>query len=234
MKILAVDTAAKSLSVAVVDSDSLLAEVTLITGQTHSKHLLDSINKVIGLSGLDVSELNGFAVTVGPGTFTGLRIGISSVKGLALASGKPVVGISSLDVLAMQSSGSPYLICTMIDARRGEVYFCTYRFINGVITRETNEKVLSPSEAVGDIREPCLFVGNGAFLYAKTIINGVGKIAHFAAPCQNTVYASTVACLGMERLKKNDTDDLSSLKPHYIRKSDALLKSNQINFGRLA
>ncbi|MBW2597806.1 MAG: tRNA (adenosine(37)-N6)-threonylcarbamoyltransferase complex dimerization subunit type 1 TsaB [Deltaproteobacteria bacterium] len=92
MKILAVDTATKSCSVAVVQEKSLLAEITTGRKQTHSKHLMEMINRVMGLSGLSLSELDGFAVTRGPGTFTGLRIGISSVKGLSAASGKPIVG----------------------------------------------------------------------------------------------------------------------------------------------
>ena len=110
MKILAVDTATKSCSVAIVDKDTLLAEVSITSKQTHSRHLMEMVNRAMGMSGLNISGLDGLAVTIGPGSFTGLRIGISSVKGLAMASGKPVVGISSLDVLAMQSNYSQYLI----------------------------------------------------------------------------------------------------------------------------
>ena len=114
MKILALDTAAKSCSVAIVDKESVLAELTLCREQTHSKHLMEMINTTIELSGIIVSELDGFAVTRGPGSFTGLRIGISSIKGLAAATCKPLVGVSSLDALAMQcffSQYGPWLCC---------------------------------------------------------------------------------------------------------------------------
>ncbi|MEE8553621.1 MAG: tRNA (adenosine(37)-N6)-threonylcarbamoyltransferase complex dimerization subunit type 1 TsaB, partial [Desulfobacterales bacterium] len=153
MKILAVDTATKSCSVAIVDNESLLAEVTIVREQTHSKHLMEMINTVTGLSGLTVSELDGFAVTRGPGTFTGVRIGISSVKGLAVASDKPVVGVSSLDVLAMQASLSSYLICPLLDARRGEVYCARYRFRDGNLKKEIEEQVFPPEKAVRDLNE---------------------------------------------------------------------------------
>ena len=225
MKILAVDTATKSFSVAIVDNESMLAELTIVREQTHSKHLMEMINSVIDLSGLTVSELDGFAVTRGPGTFTGVRIGISSVKGLAMASGKPVVGVSSLDVLAMQASITSYLICPLLDARRGEVYCARYRFRDGNLKKEIKEQVFPPDRAVSDINEACLFVGNGARLYQKTILNKMGNLAYFAPPFQNTIRASTVAHLSMNRFENSDTDDVATFEPHYIRKSDA-----EINF----
>ena len=232
MRILAVDTATKSCSVAIIDDKHLLAEETLVSDQTHSKHLMDMINKVIGLSGLTLSDLDGFAVTRGPGSFTGLRIGISSIKGIAAASGNPVVSVSSLDALAMQSCFSSYLVFPLIDAHRGEVYCSRYRFSRsgfegGILRRETKEQVLPPDKAVDDINEPCIFVGNGAFMYKESITEKVGELAHFAPPSQNTIRASTVAYLSMERFERNDTDDISSLVPYYIRKSDA-----ELSFGK--
>ncbi|MBE9530714.1 MAG: tRNA (adenosine(37)-N6)-threonylcarbamoyltransferase complex dimerization subunit type 1 TsaB [Proteobacteria bacterium] len=223
MKILAVDTATKSCSVAVVQEKSLLAEITTVKKQTHSKHLMEMINRVMGLSGLALSELDGFAVTRGPGTFTGLRIGISSVKGLSTASGKPVVGVSSLDALAVQASFFPYLICPLIDARKGEVYSSRYRFRNGHLKKEADEHVFPPEKAVFDLNETCLFIGDGALIYQKMILNKMGKSAFFAPSFQNTIRASTVAYLSMNRFKNDDTDDVGMFVPHYIRRSDAEL-----------
>lgn len=224
MKILAVDTATTSCSVAIVDKDTLLAEITNVREQTHSKHLMNMINTVIGFSGLSLSGLDGFAVTRGPGTFTGLRIGISSVKGLATASGKPIVGVSSLDALAMQVSLSSYFICPLLDARKGEVYFSRYRFREGSLIKEIEEQVFPPEKAVSDLNEECIFVGNGALLYQEMILNKLGESAHFAMSFQNTIRASTVAHLSMHRFIKADTDDIGMFVPHYIRKSDAELK----------
>ena len=223
MKVLAVDTSTTSCSVAIVDKDTLLAEVTNVREQTHSKHLMNMINTVIGLSGLALSDLDGFAVTKGPGTFTGLRIGISSVKGLAEASGKPIVGVSSLDALAMQVSSS-YCICPLLDARKGEVYFARYRFREGSLIKDIEEQVFPPEKAVSDLNEECIFVGNGVLLYQEMILNKLGESAHFAMSFQNTIRASTVAHLSMHRFIKADTDDIGMFVPHYIRKSDAELK----------
>jgi tRNA threonylcarbamoyladenosine biosynthesis protein TsaB len=223
MKILSVDTSTTSCSVAVVDNGSLLAEITNDREQTHSKHLMDMIHRVFGFSGLDLSDLDGFAVTKGPGTFTGLRIGISSVKGLAVASGKPLVGVSSLDALAMQAANYPNLICPLLDARRGEVYFSRYRFEDGYLQRVAEEQVFSPEKAVDKLNEPCIFLGNGAVLYRETLLRKLGRFAAFAPPFQNTIRASTVAYLSLKRFKHADTDDVGTFVPYYIRKPDATL-----------
>ncbi len=228
MKILAVDTAAKSCSVAIVDKKSLVAETTIVGRQTHSKHLMKMISAVMGLSGLGISDLDGLAVTSGPGSFTGLRIGISSVKGLATASGIPVVGVSSLDVLAMQTAFSSYLIRPILDARKGEVYFSSYRFENDILKKEDNEQVLPPDKAICDINESCIFVGDGIFVYHDAIVEKIGKFAHFASHYQSTIRASTVAYLGMDRFERNDTDDVGLLMPHYIRKSDAQISASSV------
>lgn len=223
MKILAVDTATKSCSVAIIDQNSLLVEMTLNREQTHSKHLMEMINRVINMSGLTVFQLDGFAVTKGPGTFTGLRIGISSIKGLAKASGKPVVGVSSLDALAMQASFSEHLICPLLDARKKEVYFSRYRYKDGILKKEIEEQVLSPEKSIHDLDEPCLFIGNGALFYQQLILARLGDSAYFAPPFQHTIRASTVAHLSRKSFKNNNFDDVDMLAPEYIRKSDAEL-----------
>jgi len=224
MKILAVDTATKSCSVAIVDKESLLAEMTVINEQTHSKHLLEMVRIVVKHSDLNLSDLNGYAVTSGPGSFTGLRIGISSVKGLAAAQGKPIAGVSSLDSLARQVSFSTYLICSLIDARRDEVYTSRYRYKDGKLIKKDKEQALSPGDALDEINEPCIFVGSGAVLYQKAIKDMLGEYAFFAQAYENTIHASTVARLGMDRFENDDTDDAETFVPNYIRKSDAQLK----------
>ena len=223
MKILAVDTATTSCSVAVVDKTSLLSEFTLDREETHSKHLMDMIQAVMRMAGLKLSDLDGFAVTRGPGSFTGLRIGISTIKGIAMASEKPVVGVSSLEVLARQVSYSRDLICPILDARKGEVYFSRFRNLNDHLIRQSKERVASPEKAVDDLDESCLFVGNGAFLYKEMILEKMGKFASFAPMIQNTIRASTLAFLSMAKFENKDTDGIDKILPFYIRKSDAEL-----------
>ena len=224
MKILAVDTATKSCSVALTDDGSVSAELTTFKDQTHSKHLMDLIHSVLEISGFSVNDVEGFAVTVGPGSFTGLRIGISTIKGLAHAVDKPVVGISSLETLAWQCADQNYLICPFLDARKSEVYWATYRFEGTRLVQKTAERVSAPETALGSITEPCMFVGNGAQLYRKQITTELRNQAHFAPKEKHILRASSIAHLSMKRFKAQDTDEIASLTPHYIRKSDAELK----------
>lgn len=225
MKIFAVDTSSRSCSVAVVENSNLLAEIIKEDGETHSRHLMDMIKKVFELSGLAPLDIDCFAVTEGPGSFTGLRIGISSVKGLAAATGKPLVGISTLDALAAQVLPSPYMICSVIDARKGEVYSSRYRFIDGLIRKEMKEEVFLPDKAADGIGEPCLFIGNGASTYRNIIEKILGNLAHFHPPFFNVIRASTVAFMGLKKFENNDTVDAALFAPHYIRKSDVKLKA---------
>jgi tRNA threonylcarbamoyladenosine biosynthesis protein TsaB len=207
----------------------LMSEFTVITGRTHATHLMALIQKVVDIHGLAVHDLDGFAVTKGPGSFTGLRIGLSTVMGLALASGKPAVGVSSLEALATQGAVSPCLVCPILDARRSEVYSCIYRFRDGRLKSETEAKVGPVQEAIASIDETCIFIGDGALLHRKTIVDQKGRSAHFVPNCHHTIRASTVAHLGIQRMNTdgsnlNDIDDAGGLTPYYIRKSDAELK----------
>ncbi len=226
MKILALDTATQSCSVAIIDGESLLAELTMVNRQTHSRHLIDLINTVCGLSDLRTEDLEGFAVTIGPGSFTGLRIGISTIKGLAYSLSKPVVGVSSLEALAWQCAQSAYLICPLLDARKKEVYTCRYRFKDNELKKDGTEKVASPAEAVRGIREPSIFVGNAVQLYQENISAELGELAHFAAWGQHTIRASSIAWLSMTGFYRQQTDDVALLIPKYIRKPDAEINSH--------
>ena len=223
MKILALDTATSSCSVAIMDNGVVRAELTSAPNQTHSKHLVTMIDTVCGICRLEIAAMDGFAVTLGPGSFTGLRIGISTIKALAWSLKKPVVGISSLDALAWQSIPGPYPICTLLDARKQEVYCCRYHYENGELKKDGPEQVLALADAISEIRKPCLFVGNGAALYQKEIIDALGALAHFAGRNHDSIRASAVAGLSLNRFMQDQADDVALLIPHYIRKSDAVL-----------
>jgi tRNA threonylcarbamoyladenosine biosynthesis protein TsaB len=227
MRILAVDTATQSCSVAVTEHGQLLAELTIANGRTHSRHLMHLIDSVLEMAELKVEQVDGFAATIGPGSFTGLRIGISTVKGLAYAMHKPVVGISSLEALAWQCSQTPFLICAVIDARKKEVYSCRYRFEKHLLMKEGREQVAPPHHFLQDISEPCVFVGNGAVLYRQMIADELGQLAHFADDNRHIIRAATIAALSVARIGQISAADLKSLVPRYIRKSDA-----ELNIGR--
>jgi len=227
MRILALDTATRSCSVAIVDDHSIMAELTSASAQTHTIHLIEMVQQVVDRSGLTLSEIDGFAVGRGPGSFTGLRIGISTIKALAVASGRPVVGVCDLDALAMQAAIPSNLICPLMDARKGEVYFSRYHIQNGILQQTAPARVSPLDEALSTIHTDCMFIGEGARIYRQKISEKVGRYASFAGPGQNTIRAATIGRLSVNRFKNADTDDIARLVPEYIRKSDA-----QLGFGR--
>lgn len=227
MKILAVDTATNSCSVALMDAGSLSAELITLNAETHSKHLMDLIHKVLGMASINVGDLDGMAVTIGPGSFTGLRIGVSTIKGIAHALDKPVVGISSLEALAWQCVDRSYLICALLDARKGEVYSATYRFRDDILIQISAAKATPPVAALEGINERCVFIGSGAELYRGDITTVLGDRAYFAPEGQHIIRASSVGFLSLKRFKTHDTAELASLVPHYLRKSDA-----ELNLGK--
>ena len=223
MIILALDTSTLSCSSAIVENGVVRAELTTVNNQTHSKHLMNMIDAVCTMSGFEIPGIDGFAVTLGPGSFTGLRIGISTIKGLAWSLKKPVVGISSLEALAWQCAPVPYLICPLLDARKHEVYACRYRYSAGELIKEGRELVISPVAAIDGIREPCVFIGSGAALYRKQIAQKLGELALFTGQTKDNIRASTIAELSVQRFSNHKTGDVASLVPQYIRKSDAEL-----------
>jgi tRNA threonylcarbamoyladenosine biosynthesis protein TsaB len=227
MRILSIDTATQSCSVAVVDEQRLMAEATTSRSETHSAHLIQMIDGVLQMAGVGLGTLDGFAVTRGPGSFTGLRIGISTVKGLVETTGKPLVGVSTLRTLAGQVADDSRLICPIIDARKSEVYFSRYRYRETVLEQVVDMQAAPIEKAIDGIDEPCLFVGDGALLYKGEILDAMGRNAHFAPAFQQTLRASTVAFLSMEKFIRQETDSVETFVPYYIRKSDA-----ELNFTR--
>jgi tRNA threonylcarbamoyladenosine biosynthesis protein TsaB len=227
MRILALDTATKTCSVAILDDQALMAEAASVSAQTHAIHLIEMIQTVVGMAGLTLPEIDGFAVGRGPGSFTGLRIGISTIKALSVATGKPVVGVSDLDALAMQAAASADMICPLMDARKGEVYFSRYRCENGNLQKIIPARVAPLDEALAAIQTACVFIGEAARIYQQKISARVGSYASFAGPDQNTIRASTIGRLSVNRFRQENTDNIVLLVPEYIRKSDA-----QLGFGR--
>ena len=192
------------------------------------------IDTVIKLSGVDRKRIDAFAVTKGPGSFTGLRIGLSVVKGMALVDQKPVVGVSSLDALACQGSDLFDRICVLLDARRKEVYFSKYEKKKGAMAKVAKEAVGPLEAAIADINGPCVFIGSGALLYKDRILDKFGSDAFFPPSADHVIRAGSVAYLGMQQMDCRDPDQtpvpISNVLPHYIRASDAELnKRKNIN-----
>ncbi len=221
MRILAVDTATPTCSVAIHDAAGVVCELTLGQGRTHSTQLLGLIQSALSAARLAAAEIEGFGVTIGPGSFTGLRIGLGVIKGLAFALGRPAVGISSLEALAHPWRGWPGVICPLLDARKGEVYF-NHFVSNTDGYRAPGADAVGPVEAaLADGPDPCLFVGDGARLYRERIIAALGERARFAGSGFDPIRGSSVAELARARLLRDPRSDAALLVPRYVRRPDA-------------
>jgi tRNA threonylcarbamoyladenosine biosynthesis protein TsaB len=223
MKLLAVDTSTTSCSVALFDDQRLLAEIVYTAGQTHSRHLLSIIHRILETCEYKPLDIEGICVARGPGTFTGLRIGISTVKGLAAALRIPVVGVSSLAALAFPLSHVERPVVAMIDARREEVYHAQFRGTDGGIELVAPASVGTPDAVAAILPDDALLVGSGALLY-KHVYETSSPSVRFADTVQHVIRAASVGMLAMPRFEGRHLDSIDTLIPEYIRKSDAQIQ----------
>ena len=223
MKLLSLSTAEQGCSLAIVDNNSLVCEEFWVNKRTHSRRVLKMIDHMLEKRvSMKLDEIGGFVAAKGPGSFTGLRIGISVVKGIAQALDKPVAGISSLDGIAFRFQYCSIPVCVMMDARRDEVYCAVYEFDQGRLAAKSKEMVVNPEEAVSLIKGSALFVGSGSKIYQK-VIEQTALNPIFSYSYQD--YVSAVAIVHSLYLKENFFDNPETvLNPSYIRKSDAQLK----------
>jgi tRNA threonylcarbamoyladenosine biosynthesis protein TsaB len=225
MKVLGIDTSTACGSIGLIDADTVLAEYLLNIPTTHSERLLHSIGHVLDQGGCSIEELDGWAISLGPGSFTGLRIGVSTIKGLAFATQRPVAGVPTLDALASNISPTPDLICPILDARKGEVYAAFYRYQEGdTLERISPYQAVSPEDLIKRIDEKTIFLGSGVKTYKDYLRKTIPTLATFVSASLNLPYGSAVASLGLERLRKNDFLDLSAFTPIYVRASEAEIK----------
>ena len=225
MKVLGIDTSTPCGSVGLIHDDSVISEYLLNVPVTHSERLLGAIALVLRESRCAMGELDGWAIALGPGSFTGLRIGVSAVKGLAFATQKPVAGISTLDVLASQIAPTPYLICPIIDARKREVYAAFYRYDNeNILKRQSPYEAIGPEELARRIDERTIFIGDGVKTYGDFLKNCLPTLAIFPPAPLHVPRGSVVAQLGLGLLRQGDYLNLATFAPLYIRPSEAEVK----------
>lgn len=225
--ILAVDTASSCSSVALtkgnVHDGTLLASLSLNSKLTHSRRLLSGIDWLLQENGVQLADVDGLGVGLGPGSFTGLRIGMATMKGLATAMDKPLLGVSTLDGLAFSCSGSAPL-CALLDARKQEVYRRWYvKDAKGVYRENGPIAALSPDAFAAEILEDCQLVGDGVFALGQDFTETVEKYITVAPIPLHYINAASIGFLCCEQLQKNDIMDLESAVPLYVRASDAEL-----------
>lgn len=220
MKILAVDTSSNCSSVSLSDGSTLLGECLLGEDRCNSGRLMDSISGLLQAARLTPDGVDAFAVSLGPGSFTGVRVGIATVKGLAMATGKPVVGFSSLAMLAMNLPYCSEQVAPMFDARKGEVYAALYR-CGSLPDAIEPDAVLSPEDFLDRIKHPTVFVGDGAVRYRELIGSTLGELAVFPPWHANLPRACAGAVIAREAAREGKFTPLARLNPTYLRASEA-------------
>ena len=223
MSILAIDTASSVSSVAVASEGKLQAEVTVEAGRTHSETLLSQIEGALSFAGVERSALTGVAVSIGPGSFTGLRIGLATAKAIAYGLGIPLVGVSTLAALALAVPVSDVHTLALMDAQKGNAYAGLYEWRDGSLHEVRPVRVAPLAEAIAEAADrgkPVLLTGELAVKKRARLGNLPDNVT--LAPAHLlTARASHVAWLGIARLAAGERDDPMTLEPFYIRRSEA-------------
>lgn len=222
MYVLGIESATPVAAVAVAGDGVILAERMVFNQRTHSVNLLPMIKSVLEESGVGKKGLGGIAVSGGPGSFTGLRIGMSTAKSLAQVLGLRVVGISTLTSLAYPLAGRSCFICPVLNARKNEVYTSVYD--NNVLTGLAGPMAVHPEKLVEillDLDGPVIFAGDGVSQYAGVFKAGLGNLAVFAPSMSNYPRGAAVAELGLAAFREGGGVSPADLCPEYIRPSEA-------------
>lgn len=224
MKILAIEASSLVCSVAILNDDVIIAEFTINNKVTHSQTLLPLIDEVCMKTDTDVSEFAAIAISGGPGSFTGLRIGSATAKGLALALNIPIVHVPTLEAMAYNFYGDSRIICPIMDARRGQVYTGIYSFENNVMKTLLGSSAMAVEEVIEKLNEidrPIVFTGDGIPVYRDIIDEKLSAEHSFAVPGMNRQRASSVAVLGAELFARGITVSGEEHLPEYLRMSQA-------------
>ena len=227
MKILAIETSTMLGGVAIMDdSEGLVVEIRLNVKTAHSERLMTVIDHALRQADMTISDIDVFGVAIGPGSFTGLRIGLSTVKGLSFATGKPVVPVPTLEAFAWNFPYSAHPVCVMLDARKKEVYTAVFRWSDFGFKRVLEERSVRPADLVKTLDGPVIFAGEGASLYKDSILEIAGANAIFAPKQDMVPSPANVAFLGLRIAADRDFAEPMGLVPFYIRRSEAEIKKN--------
>lgn len=224
--ILALETATMSGSVALVSENRCLAEFSLQTGETHSRRLLAGVEWLLRETGIEWPVIDAVAVSLGPGSFTGLRIGLATAKGMVLAQGIKLIGVGTLDGLASQFfAAGDILICPVLDARKKEVYCGLFKADNRGVPRLLKEYLaISPEDLCDLIDEPVVLTGDGALVYGGLFQERLGDLLKIPPASAYFPKATTIGLLALDKWRENEFLDPAEAEPIYIRPSEAELK----------
>lgn len=237
VNILAIDTSTSMASIAISVGEKVAAEAVFSTDRTLSARLIPEIERLLALAGIGIADIDLFAASTGPGSFTGVRGGVATMQGLALAGGKPCVGFSSLTLLAMNFPLAAHPVCALLDARKSEVYAALFDCSTTIPTALIGDCVLPPERLLNLLCEhtesPVIFCGDGAVRYHDLIAERMGQQAHFAPFPLHTAHAANAVLLALHAFRNSEQLGPSRLLPTYLRASDAEInRSPKLNSGR--
>lgn len=220
---LCLETATARVAIAITNNGSLLGETLLdAPGGQQNRLLLPELQHLLQLHGLEFQQIDLYACAVGPGSFTGLRSGIATIQGLALANNKPCVGVSTLAMLALNLPYAAFPVCPMLDARKNEVYTALYQ--SGTSPAPIcPDRVIPPEQFLAELEGPTIFLGDGATKYRDQIVQKLGERACFAPDTLNVVRASAGCILAEDVFSKGGATLPEQLLPSYLRLSEAEL-----------
>ena len=230
MKILALETSARTVSVAITENGKVLAWAYQDTGLTHSRTLMPLAESLLRNVGLSARDMDAFAVAAGPGSFTGLRIGVAAAKGLAFGAERPAVGVSALAAMARNVAFADGLVISAMDARRAQIYEATFRADAGKLERLTPDRAVSLADLADELSEnaaPILVVGDGAALCAECL-NSHGVPCRIAPPHLIMQNAVSVA-LEAETMPESAYVSAQDLRPVYLRPPQAVPLRERLN-----
>ncbi|MGL5753331.1 MAG: tRNA (adenosine(37)-N6)-threonylcarbamoyltransferase complex dimerization subunit type 1 TsaB [Paraclostridium sp.] len=223
MKILGIDTSTNSTSICVIEDDKLICEYTVNTKKTHSQKLMVMLESMIKESDLTIKDIDAIAICIGPGSFTGLRISMATVKAISQVRNLPIIAVDSLESLAFNMNHCEKTICSILDAQKNQVYTAKYIFENGELKTLEEIKVSKIDDLIEEIsnsNEEFILVGEAVSIYKDKLVQV--KNILLAAPSNNVSKASSLCVLGAIKYKNNiDVHDCYTVNPVYIRKSQA-------------
>ena len=224
MKVLGIDSSGMVATVAVVEDTQMLAEYTINYKKTHSQTLLPMLDEVAKMMELDLNTIDAIAVAAGPGSFTGLRIGSATAKGLGLALKKPLVSVPTLEGIAYNFCGSEKVICPMMDARRSQVYTGIYEFQGNTLKVLEDQMAVPVEEVLEKLNQTgreVILAGDGVPVYLELIERNL-KVPYLLAPAHlNRQRAGAVAVLGIQYAKEGKLESAMEHQPDYLRLSQA-------------
>lgn len=224
MKILAIDSSGLVASAAIIEDENMVAEYTINFKKTHSQTLLPMIDEIVKMTETDLQTIDAIAIAGGPGSFTGLRIGSATAKGLGLALNKPLIHVPTVDGLAYNLFGTDKLICPIMDAKRNQVYTGLYQFEKNEFAILEAQMAVSIEEIIAKINtigKPVVFVGDGITVYEKQIQDLIQVEYLFAPAHLNKQRAAAVGTLAKKYFMEGKTETATEHKPDYLRLSQA-------------